>query len=67
MAWADCLHRGDVLRSEKADLCGRKGVLFDVYSCSVHGECAMGRFCKKQAVQSCVGCPDAQAGSDTAG
>lgn len=54
----DCVHRGDVIRQGVGDLCGRKGETFDVFACSIHGECALSRFCKKQREQSCAKCPD---------
>lgn len=56
----ECVHRGDVLRKGKADLCGRKGEVFNVFACAVHGECAIGRYCKKQKEMACVTCGDRQ-------
>ncbi len=34
-----CVYRGDLLRTETCNLCGRKNEPAPVYSCSKHGEC----------------------------
>ncbi len=54
----NCVHRGEVIRTESADLCGIRGVEIPIFSCSVHGECSARRYCQKQVVQSCVLCEE---------
>ncbi len=58
-AWQDCQHRGDVVTTRKADLCGVPKEEFPVYACTLHGECVLTRFCKRQPERTCFTCPDA--------
>jgi hypothetical protein len=53
-----CSHRGQKIDEGTADLCGRKGDRFPIYSCGLHGECVIGAFCKRQKWQSCLQCSD---------
>lgn len=53
-----CEHRGPVIRQDESNLCGSKGKEIDIYSCSLHKECSLGRYCKKQTVQTCFACQD---------
>lgn len=61
-SWNECVHRGPILRERKADLCGRRGQMFPVYSCGLHGECVHTRFCEKQPEKICWQCEDATDG-----
>lgn len=54
----DCVHRGEKIRSQKADLCGLIGTEFDVFACAIHGECSERRMCKKQTVHPCSTCKE---------
>lgn len=60
-AWQDCQHRGDVVTTRKADLCGVPKGDYPVYACALHGECVLTRFCKRQPERTCFTCPDAVA------
>ncbi len=53
-----CTHRGEKVRQEKGNLCGYKGLLFTVFQCAIHEECALTLFCKKQKYQACNRCDD---------
>ena len=52
-----CPNRGELIdKKRKCDLCSLKGQDFQVYKCSVHGECSIQR--KHSKVKSCVACDD---------
>ena len=51
-----CDHRGHVLRLEPANVCGLRGIAFEVRACGLHGECAAGRYCWRQKIRSCAAC-----------
>lgn len=57
-----CVHRGEILRTEKCQLCGSalgpKGTLVQIRACSLHGECAAGRYKAGQRARSCSTCDD---------
>ncbi len=54
-----CVHRGEVIRVGKCDLCGfDKGHPFDVLACALHGECSLLR--KHSKVKGCAACEDYQ-------
>jgi hypothetical protein len=53
-----CSHRGEVTRQQESDLCGSRGEFFDVFTCDLHGECAIGRICQRQKERPCVSCDD---------
>lgn len=57
-ASAKCRHRGQVLRQEDGDLCGFRGVKFDVHECKLHGECSLHRYCANRQIKSCSTCGD---------
>lgn len=56
--WRNCIHRGDKVREQEADLCGLRGQLYPVFACAIHGECADSRFCAKQPQKICWLCDD---------
>lgn len=57
-----CSHRSvEPIDRRSADLCGRRHETYQVYQCTIHGECALGRFCKKQREKSCVNCDERSA------
>lgn len=53
-----CVHRGELLRVEKCQLCGAKDVPMPIHACAVHGECALRRWWddKKISMGTCSGC-----------
>lgn len=53
-----CVHRGPLLREDKCDLCGVRGMPLDVYQCAVHGECSIAR--RHSKIKSCTGCEQRQ-------
>lgn len=53
-----CIHRGDLLRTDKCDLCGIRGLPFDVFGCAVHVECSISR--RHSKIKACVGCEQRQ-------
>ena len=54
--WCSCQHRGDKLRVGTCDLCGIRGQPFEVFACSLHGECSLRR--KHSKVKACASCHD---------
>lgn len=55
----ECSNRSqEPIRSDVSNLCGTKGDAVNIFKCSVHGECSLGRYCTKQTVKSCIGCQD---------
>lgn len=58
----DCQHRGAVIRQDVGNLCGIRGSEIDIYSCEVHGECSLSRYCRNQEVPTCVLCEDRKFG-----
>ena len=51
-----CIHRGDVVREDKCDLCGIKGQPLPVLACSLHGECSLNS--AKRGLRACSTCDD---------
>lgn len=51
-----CDHRGALLRIDKCNLCGLRGQPFEVYQCSIVGECSLSR--KHSKIVSCLVCID---------
>lgn len=55
-----CVYRGAKLRDDTSNLCGSRGHLVSIYSCSNSktpgGECSIGRYCRFQKAQSCFHC-----------
>ena len=56
----DCIHRGDVIRSERCELCGSqagpKGTLVQISSRNIFGECAPSRYKSGQSARACSSC-----------
>ena len=61
-----CLHRLAILdQTRLCNLCGlEKGKPFEVFGCSLHGECSVGR--KHSKVRNCVACSDRAAAIEAA-
>lgn len=53
-----CLHRGEFVREEVSKVCGSKGTIANVFTCSKHGECSAFKFCRRQTVRNCSFCED---------
>jgi len=57
-----CIYRGPERRIDTCELCGAKGKPVPVYGCSVHGECAAGRYQRitsgRPLTKSCVKCTE---------
>jgi hypothetical protein len=53
-----CIHRQPLIEIGECDLCSLKGQPFEIFSCSVHGECSLIK--RHSKVKSCLGCDDRQ-------
>lgn len=54
-----CSHRSeDPIRSDVSNLCGTRGDTTAIFACEIHGECSLSRYCTRQTVKTCMGCPD---------
>jgi len=63
---ASCLNRGkNPVRVGTCNLCGLRGQPFDIYPCSIHGECSIRYYDRK--IHPCIGCEDAQIPPDLPG
>lgn len=51
-----CIHRGPFVKVEKCDLCGVRGLPFDLYECQLPeiGQCSISK--RHSKVQACIGC-----------
>lgn len=49
-----CVHRGEKIRDGSCNLCGIRGQPFEVLSCSIYGECSIGK--RHSNVRACIGC-----------
>lgn len=58
----ECIYRGEQIRSETCKLCGGREKQVPVYSCSLHGECALSRTKpgSKDEIRQCLTCQDRQ-------
>lgn len=54
----NCLWRAEHLREDSAELCGMQGQTVPICRCSLHGECAIRRYCHHQKARSCLTCSD---------
>lgn len=56
----DCIHRGEKLRDEICETCGRRGQTEAIYTCAIHGECSLRRWkvIRRNAPHVCLGCDD---------
>lgn len=59
-----CRNRGEVIRRDASNLCGARGEQTDVFSCDIHGECAVRRYCQVQSVRICLHCTDFDEGPE---
>lgn len=55
-----CIHRGEAVREDTANLCGMRGKQTTIYACAIHGECSLRRYCTRQTVRTCITCDDRQ-------
>ena len=59
-SFAECRHRGAKIEDKEADLCGLKGMVFEVMACNCgrveSGRCVATRICGKQAEVACSTC-----------
>jgi orotate phosphoribosyltransferase len=55
-----CSNRGEKIREDVNNICGSKGEKASVFSCSVHGECSLTKYCTRQKPRVCFGCEDRQ-------
>jgi orotate phosphoribosyltransferase len=53
-----CIHRGEIIRQDESNLCGSRGDQINIFSCALHGECSIARYCQHQKVQACNRCGD---------
>ncbi len=55
-----CVHRGSAVRTIKCELCGGNKRIVPVYSCALHGECALSRTKSgsRGEVRQCLSCKD---------
>lgn len=53
---AECANRGELIEVRLCDLCGVRGLPFEVFACQIHGECS--KFRKHSQVKSCAACQD---------
>lgn len=53
-----CVHRGGVVKFVACQLCGGEGRKIAVYSCALHGECALARSKDRKDFRQCLTCAD---------
>ncbi len=54
----ECQFRGRKVREDISNTCGSVGEQIAIYSCELHGECSIGRYCALQKVRTCISCDD---------
>lgn len=59
-SFPECRHRGAKLEDREADLCGLKGMVFEVRACNCErvesGRCVATRICGRQTEVACSTC-----------
>lgn len=59
-AFETCTNRGEKIRDDTSNLCGRVGEQIAIYSCKIHKECSLTKYCQFQTVPVCYACNDFQ-------